>query len=577
MSVELVDLAVGYRSRRRSTVVAAGLTARARRGELTVLLGPNGCGKSTLIRTLCGLQPALGGRVRLDGTDLTALAGDERARRVGVVLTERVDPGLLSARELAGLGRIPHLGLSGRLRPSDHAVVDWALAAVGAAHLADRPAAQLSDGERQRVLTARALAQQPGLLVLDEPTAFLDVSSRAGLVELLRDLARRQQLTVVMSTHDLELALQVADRVWLMTPAGRLLDAVPEELMLAGHIGAVFDGDTLRFDPGSGIFVLRDTAATPRPARIEAAEPLRTAVSRVLAREGWQVDDAGGPAEIVVAADPADTLSVRTGPDTALPTDLGGLATLLRTLAPAAHRCVPAATAAAALAEIGAASPYFTVGAGATDEPGWQPLAALYRDPAELGAAVAEVADRIDATEPRVAASTFHLSMAARVWSVWIGMLVGHGLHLDLSPAALHYRSVDGRLRLHLPRVHAWQVESAQPALAATVFDGHLDPFAAALRRVVPISANLLRGNAASALMGAARVFDRHRGAGAAGPAWRLATAVCDENLAGAVVFTADATAYRRTSCCLYYRTPDAGLCGDCALDRRPEPRKVTR
>lgn len=329
MSVELADLSVGYRTRRHRTVVAAGLHARARPGELTVLLGPNGCGKSTLLRTLCGLQPALAGRVLLDGADLAALPADQRARRIGVVLTDRVDAGLLSARELAGLGRIPHLGLSGRLRDADHAVVDWALTAVGAAPLADRPAGQLSDGERQRVLTARALAQQPRLLVLDEPTAFLDVPSRAGLVELLRRLARDQDLTVLMSTHDLELALRVADRVWLMTPAGTLTDAVPEQLMLGGQIGAVFDGDTLRFDPVSGTFVLRDGDA--RPARLDAPEPLRAALQRVLAREGWQAVHEP-PARIVVAAEAPDAVTVHTGAGAPVATTLDALPALLRAL-----------------------------------------------------------------------------------------------------------------------------------------------------------------------------------------------------------------------------------------------------
>ncbi|EUA07265.1 iron compound ABC superfamily ATP binding cassette transporter, ABC protein [Mycobacterium xenopi 4042] len=122
--IELRDLAIGYRRRRRIGVVAADLRGRACRGELTVLLGPNGCGKSTLIRTLCRLQPALAGQALLDGEDLTELAPDELARRVAVVLTDRFDPGLLSARELVGLGRIPHVGVTARLTRDDHAVID---------------------------------------------------------------------------------------------------------------------------------------------------------------------------------------------------------------------------------------------------------------------------------------------------------------------------------------------------------------------------------------------------------------------------------------------------------------------
>src|SRR5699024_8025535 len=132
----------------------------------------------------------------LHGTNFARVAPDELARRVAVVLTDRIERGLLSARALVGLGRIPHLGLGARLHSGDHAVVVWALAAVTAGHLAARRAAELSDGELQRALAARAPAQQPSVLVLDEPTAFLDVSSRAGLVEMLRGLARDHDLAV---------------------------------------------------------------------------------------------------------------------------------------------------------------------------------------------------------------------------------------------------------------------------------------------------------------------------------------------------------------------------------------------
>lgn len=249
-AVELRDLAIGYRRRwRHTSTVAADLHARAHRGELTALLGPNGCGKSTLIRTLCGLQPALGGQVLFDGTDLAKITPSALAGRVAVVLTDRIDPGLLSTAELVGLGRLPQLGLSARMTAADHAVVDWALHAVNATHLAGRPAAELSDGERQRVLTARAIAQQPAVLVLDEPTAFLDVSARVGLVEMLHGLAREQQLAIVLSTHELELALRVADRAWLLDTTGTLRDGVPEEQVRAGEIAALFDCEALRFAP----------------------------------------------------------------------------------------------------------------------------------------------------------------------------------------------------------------------------------------------------------------------------------------------------------------------------------------
>lgn len=156
------DMSVGYRrTRRRWSTVLTGVRARARRGELTVLLGPNGAGKSTLLRALCGLARPMAGECLVEGVPMRTLEPSQRARLLAAVLTERDVPPLLTARDLVGLGRHPHTGAVGRLGPDDHAVVRWALHSVGASALAGRRAAELSDGERQRVLTARALAQEP--------------------------------------------------------------------------------------------------------------------------------------------------------------------------------------------------------------------------------------------------------------------------------------------------------------------------------------------------------------------------------------------------------------------------------
>jgi iron complex transport system ATP-binding protein len=559
--IELHDLAIGYRGLRRADVVAAGLHGRACRGELTVLLGPNGCGKSTLIRTLCRLQPALDGQVLLDGKDLAEMAPDELARRIAVVLTDRFDPGLLSAREVVGLGRIPHLGVTGRLTRNDHAVVDWALRAVGAAHLAVRPAAELSDGERQRVLTARALAQQPSVLVLDEPTAFLDVASRAASVQLLRNLARSQQLAIVLSSHDLELALRVADRVWLLGPDGTLVDAIPEELTLSGRIGSIFDSDTLHFDALDGMFVMRNTGG--RCARVDAPAPLRGALQRVLAREGWRI---GEPAEIVVTAAEPDRITVRAaGSATSAP--LGGLPALLREHPSTTHRCAPEPHTTAMLAELATVGPYFVVGAGPAGRR-WRPVQQLYTDTDMLDGIVGRVQVRIDTSERRVAVSTFFFDFAARLWSVGLGALTRHRLLPDLSAEQLLFRDADGRIELHIEHPIAWQGDDLEPTLAHMVLETHLNPLIVALRRLGPISPQLLRGNAASALLGAARVLG--------GDATQLARRLCaDERLSGAICF--DKVSHRRTSCCLYYRTPGGELCGDCVLTTKPrQRRKVT-
>ena len=574
-AVELAGLTIGYRTRRRTATVAAGLTARARRGELTVLLGPNGAGKSTLIRTLCGLQPALAGQVLLDGADLHRLAPDARARRVAVVLTDRVEPGLLTAREVVAMGRIPYLGFGGRLRRRDDDIIDWALSATGAQQLAARPAAELSDGERQRVLTARALAQQPALLVLDEPTAFLDVSARAGLVGLLRDLARSQHLAVVMSTHDLELALRVADRVWLLEPAGGIVDAVGEELMLNGRIGALFDSDTLRFDHTTGTFGPPPAASggPARTARIDAPDPLRGSLARVLSREGWLV---GEPAELVVEAAGPEAITARSAAAAAT-VALGELPAALRAWPPDSLRCVPAAQVASALAELAGVSSYFEVAAGPVEGGDWRPVARLHTDPELLGAAIDGVARRIGAPDHRVAASTFFLGFAARLWSIGLGALAEHRMLVDLSPDRLWYRQDDATIRLSLPNPVAWHgAEDLEPRLRQLVLDRHLMPLADAVRRIGRISQTLLLGNAASAALGAARALTRNRAADpVTDPAWRLARAVCgDGRLAGTVRFAESGIDYRRATCCLFYRTPAGGLCVDCALTHTPQVRQ---
>ncbi|MDX6742243.1 ABC transporter ATP-binding protein [Actinocorallia sp. A-T 12471] len=298
----LHEMSVGYPARRARPAhrVLEDLTATAEAGELTVLIGPNGAGKSTLLRTLTGLQPPLGGGATLDGTDIATLSAAKLARRLAVVLTERDMPPLLTAREVAGLGRYQHTGLTGRLSEADADAVTWALDAVGALHLADRQAVELSDGERQRVLIARALAQEPSAIVLDEPTAFLDVTSRVTVMGLLRRLAVERALAVIVSTHDLELALRIADRVWLVTPDRRLHSGTPEELTLDGSISAVFDGVDLAFDPVAGVFTPR--TRTGGTVRVTADGLRRALVERALTRHGWR-PVTSDEADLTVTAD----------------------------------------------------------------------------------------------------------------------------------------------------------------------------------------------------------------------------------------------------------------------------------
>jgi iron complex transport system ATP-binding protein len=281
-------------------VVLDNLNLGVHPGELVCLLGPNGIGKSTLLRTLARMQPAMSGFIELGGCDLRRLNQMDLARRLGVVLTERPIVGALTAVHVVELGRYPHCGWFGRLKARDQDVVRWALDAVSAGRLAARDYGKLSDGERQRIMIARALAQEPLLLLLDEPTAFLDVPSRVELVGLLRRLARDERLAVVASTHDLELALRTADTVWLIMPDGRLLAGAPEDIVVDGRVEEAFRGETIGFRPEDQTFRL---LSGDRGEAVVCGRGLRATLARaVLEREGFAVV-ANRPAALTVAAD----------------------------------------------------------------------------------------------------------------------------------------------------------------------------------------------------------------------------------------------------------------------------------
>jgi iron complex transport system ATP-binding protein len=295
------NLAVGYRTRRTRRAVLERVNLSVRSGELVCLLGPNGIGKSTLLRTLARMQPALWGTVELGGADLRSITHAELARRLGVVLTERVVVEALPVRRVVELGRYPHSGWSGRLTGQDRRVVDWSIDAVGARHLAGRDFSRLSDGERQRVMIARALAQEPVLLMLDEPTAFLDVPSRVEVMGLLRQLTREGPLAVVVSTHDLELALRTADVVWLVMPGGEVMAGAPEDVVLTGGLGRAFEGRRIRFRAEERSFRL---LTGERGEAVVRGAGLRAALAAaVLEREGYSVVPASAACTVSVAAD----------------------------------------------------------------------------------------------------------------------------------------------------------------------------------------------------------------------------------------------------------------------------------
>ena len=258
------DLSVGHGSR----VVCAGIDLEIAPGRLTVVVGPNGCGKSTLLRTMARLQPPLGGTVRLGDDDLGRLRPRDVARRVAFLPQSPLVPEGVTVRQLVGYGRHPHQGILGTVRDDDRDAVAWALGATGLDPLADRLVDTLSGGERQRAWIAMTLAQRTGVLLLDEPTTFLDVRHQLDLMHLLRRLVSEHGLAVALVLHDLNQAAGFADHMLLLAGGGVVARGRPTEVLTAAHVRTAFEVDArVVVDDATGIptcvFPGRDAALAP--------------------------------------------------------------------------------------------------------------------------------------------------------------------------------------------------------------------------------------------------------------------------------------------------------------------------
>lgn len=249
-AIQLNDLSIGYKTRKGLRTVASGITADIARGQLTCLLGENGVGKSTLLRTLSAFQPKLSGTITLEGRSLEDYNDHQLARTIGVVLTEKPDVQQMTVEELVSLGRSPYTGFWGRLTDDDRVAVNEAIQLVGINDLRHRQVTTLSDGERQKVMIAKALAQQTPIIFLDEPTAFLDYPSKVDMLLLLRHISREAGKTIFLSTHDLEQALQVADCIWLMHSQQGLNVGTPRQLADQGVLAQFIERHkSITFNP----------------------------------------------------------------------------------------------------------------------------------------------------------------------------------------------------------------------------------------------------------------------------------------------------------------------------------------
>ncbi len=296
------ELSIGYRRKsfrkqKKDICLAAALNLRLGAGDLVGLLGRNGVGKSTLLRTLAGLQAPLAGQVLLSGADTRGMRPAQLAQALSLVLTNSPMPDLMTGCELVALGRLPHSDWLGSLSAADRAVVNWALDAVNASGLASQLVTALSDGQRQKLLIARALAQQPAIMLLDEPTAFLDLPHRVEVMRLLKRLAQQTGRAILVSTHDLEQAMRNCDQLWLMRE-GEMRVGAPEDLALDGSISATFHGDGIRFDEASGAFALEQPAGTA--IHVAGSGKCENWMRRALERNGYRSDAAVGDADITV-------------------------------------------------------------------------------------------------------------------------------------------------------------------------------------------------------------------------------------------------------------------------------------
>lgn len=247
------DLSVGYDKE----VIISGINVSLQRGEVTALLGANGIGKSTLLKTIFGEIKPIKGHISLLGKDINYYSARQLARSVALVTTDRVNAGGLRAEELVALGRQPYTGLLGRLSEEDRSIVTESMTSVGISHKRFSFVANLSDGERQKVMIARALAQRTPIIILDEPFSFLDAAGRIEILSLLSDIATNHDIAVLLSSHDISQAIRIARRLWIINNKHELNVSTPEEAVNTNLIDHIFKSSSIEFSKSIGDFIPR--------------------------------------------------------------------------------------------------------------------------------------------------------------------------------------------------------------------------------------------------------------------------------------------------------------------------------
>jgi iron complex transport system ATP-binding protein len=286
--LKLEGLETGYGSGTRKKLVLPALYATANKSELIAVIGRNGIGKSTLLRTLAGLQPALGGNIIVNGRNINDYSRIELAQETGYVSTESIRVSNMTVYDLVALGRFPHTNWIGNIDYENQFAITEALNLTSMAGFRDRFINEISDGERQKAMIARIIAQDAGIMIMDEPTAFLDAGSKFEILHLLNKLSHENGKTIIFSTHDLHMAVSQADKIWLIT-GDRLVEGAPEDLMMSGAFDHLFDSSNVRFNAESGTFSFN--AALRGAVFIEGAGAGRLWIGKALNRLGFTVAD----------------------------------------------------------------------------------------------------------------------------------------------------------------------------------------------------------------------------------------------------------------------------------------------
>ncbi|TDD97351.1 ABC transporter ATP-binding protein [Flavobacterium cellulosilyticum] len=251
--LQTTNLSIGYKTKSATTILAEKLNLNLHEGKLIALIGANGIGKSTLLRTLTGIQKPLSGKVQLNNKDIHQLEPLILAQNLSVVLTEKLPPSNLTVFELVALGRQPYTNWIGKLTAKDVAKINEAIELTHISHLVEKKHYEISDGQLQKVLIARALAQDTPLIILDEPTTHLDLLHKVSVFKLLKKLTKETQKCILFSTHDIDLAIQLSDEMIVITPKNVVQDE-PCNLIKKGTFNTIFKDENIIFDGEKGRF-----------------------------------------------------------------------------------------------------------------------------------------------------------------------------------------------------------------------------------------------------------------------------------------------------------------------------------